>query len=697
MSSVRATRSVSINRTSRKTARINLRKLHPHANKHSKEASEEPQTKAQLTSDELQKRELIEQYIFSKLEAYAHKPRLWQIARSTHIKRRLLDKSQHLANRHSVSNEFVRESINRLFDDVDKHIVRVRHLLHSTSYATEKPNVFFQTLDKTDSRWYALQLQRALEVFPEMIDEDLTDNERIQKYYRYIIDTLTPKPDATNTNCIAQLRNEPFDLDQAYAQAESTGKDYLEHLLEKYHLRSEPDLDIIQQMIDIGFTHMRVRPSDEEFNSATSFLTKIAVLHKSKKTYECNLKNMGDDFMLLRFGKVFGPSALQTTASCNEQFIYFVHLFIKSVAHLMMLMKASANDPEDIPGGVKKLISSLFSAESNPSIIKLNDDFFSPKVNVDQWTWLIEKWRDALKTFPMMLTQVGSFGRLLRTTIGIGIARIFNFSETVVKNKQMLDIKVINEQFFHALQMGFYFGIAYAIVDCIQDEIRNIDKIPAHHFDALRAGASSQERLLTPAEMIEKWTLTMEKLLSGEEFDRSEIPKTPLTPLLLETFDGLITLTKSIGVTRSAFNELALLLRSQRVDKKTPEEFYNDTELFLGAVLKSHFTYTCTTFLGNIKSAREESERLWIMPFLGQLTDDCRDFYDDVTSNSVTSFTHYANFIGREKCSKTSLLNPFYAFLHLCIDLYIDSDYDEQTGAFLGRRIARTLRSIEIS
>lgn len=101
--------------------------------------------------------------------------------------------------------------------------------------------------------------------------------------------------------------------------------------------------------------------------------------------------------------------------------------------------------------------------------------------------------------------------------------------------------------------------------------------------------------------------------------------------------------------------------------------------------------------MGNIKSARDESERLWVMPFLGQLTDDCRDFYDDVTSNSVTSFTHYAAFIGRREPSDKHLFNPFYAFLHLCTDLYLSADRDIQTGAFLGRRIARTLRSIEVS
>ena len=77
----------------------------------------------------------------------------------------------------------------------------------------------------------------------------------------------------------------------------------------------------------------------------------------------------------------------------------------------------------------------------------------------------------------------------------------------------------------------------------------------------------------------------MEDVLSGKEFNRKEIPKIPLTPLLLETFDSLITLTKSTNQTCMAFNELALLLRSQRMDKKTTENFYNDEELFLGNIL----------------------------------------------------------------------------------------------------------------
>ena len=443
---------------------------------------------------------------------------------------------------------------------------------------------------------------------------------------------------------------------------------------------------------------MKSRPSNEDFANATSFLSKVSIFHKSRQVYESDLRNMGDDFMLLRFGKTFGPKAAPTTQRCNNQFVYLVHLFIKSVSKFSILMRTSTDETDEMLSTILAVICHVSFTENDSAVLKINEEeIFSPSKHIDQWTWLLEKWQDALRTFPIMLTKVGAFSRLLRTTIGIGIARIYHFAEVMIHSNRTLDLTVINEQVFHALQMGFYFGIAYAIVDCIQDEIRNVDQIPLHHLAALNISKEDHSNSTNPVEMLDQWLLIMEELLSGGEYNRNDLPKTPLTPLLLETFDSLVSLSKTINVTCSAFNELALLLRSQRVDKKTPEEFYPDHELYLGAMLKSHFTYTCTTFLGNIKSAREESERLWIMPFLGQLTDDCRDFYDDFTSNSVTSFTHYASFIDRHPSTDEHLLNPFYAFLYLCTDLYNASDRDVQTGAFVGRRIARTLRSIELS
>lgn len=112
-------------------------------------------------------------------------------------------------------------------------------------------------------------------------------------------------------------------------------------------------------------------------------------------------------------------------------------------------------------------------------------------------------------------------------------------------------------------------------------------------------------------------------------------------------------------------------------------------------MLKAHYTYTCASHLGNMSSARSDNDRLWVIPFLGQLTDDCRDFNDDVKSKSITPFTYYASLVKRQDPHAKQLLNPLEMFLHVCSDIYLSSNRDRQTGAFLGRRIARTLRSIE--
>ncbi|CAF4577596.1 unnamed protein product, partial [Rotaria sp. Silwood2] len=447
-------------------------------------------------------------------------------------------------------------------------------------------NVLFQKIRKPNNQWRSLQLERAKQILPNINNEEFTENELLQKYYIHIIETLTPKPDTASSNCIAQLREHPFDLNHAYEQAKNKGKECLAQMLEKYRARLKPDLELIQEMIKLGLKQMKTTPTKEDFEGTTNFLTKISMFHKTKQAYESDLHNMGDDFMLLCFGKIFGENALPTTARSNKQFIYLIHLFFKSISQLITMIQTTPDNNEEILSIINTVIGKLFSTKENSSIIKLNnDDLFSPKLNIDQWTWLLEKWRDALRTFPIILTEVGAFARLLRTTFGVGIARLFNFAETIVCNNQILDSVVMNEQLFHALQMGFYFGVAYAIVDCTLDEIHNLDEISSQQVAVLKIEANENGRLLTPIEILDKWLLIIEELLSGGEFNRKEIPKTPLTPLLLETFDSLITLTKSINVTRAVFKDLALLLRSQRMDKKTMENFYTDEELYLGNIL----------------------------------------------------------------------------------------------------------------
>jgi hypothetical protein len=234
----------------RKKHRLILHHLHRHKDT-SNNSEGNPITKS-LTEEEIQQRQLITQYIFSKLEVYANKPRLWQITHSAHIKRRLLDKTHHISNLYSLPNDFVRESINQLFIDVDKYLLQARQFIQSAARLSTEPISFFDKTKKNNNQWRSLQLERAQQIFPDINREDVNDDELLQKYYTHITETLTPKPDLNSTNCIAQIREQPFDLDHAYQQAENTGKDYLIHMLQSYHQRSTPDLAIIKQMVNHG-------------------------------------------------------------------------------------------------------------------------------------------------------------------------------------------------------------------------------------------------------------------------------------------------------------------------------------------------------------------------------------------------------------------------------------------------------------
>jgi geranylgeranyl pyrophosphate synthase len=290
-----------------------------------------------------------------------------------------------------------------------------------------------------------------------------------------------------------------------------------------------------------------------------------------------------------------------------------------------------------------------------------SDCILSPFIYIDQWTWLIEKWKIALQTFPINLTKHGAFGRLVRTTIGVGIARLYGFAE----NNEQDDL---DKKFFQSLQMGFYYGVAYALVDGLQD----------NQYE------QQQQKYID----IDKWLIEMERILSGHKLDQTSLPQLPVTSLLLETFHSLVQLTLVNCVAEQTFTDLALLLRSQRSDKKDLEKSYdNDIDLYIGPLMKSHFTYTATAFMGGARMVNDR-ERLWTMPFLGQLTDDCRDFDEDRQEKSITPVTYYAK-------HNDSILNPFFVFLFVCEDLYLQSHEDKNTGAFLGRRILRTLRTLK--
>lgn len=331
----------------------------------------------------------------------------------------------------------------------------------------------------------------------------------------------------------------------------------------------------------------------------------------------------------------------------RSRFIDYIHMFLNTISLLVRLL---TTDPSQ-----SLLPTSLFCPFHSNLPTKC---ILSPSIYIDEWTWLLAKWKMVLQIFPIEITNQGGFSRLVRTTIGVGISKLFS---CVINNEQ----DRLDETFFQALQMGFYYGIAYALVDDLQDH------------------QSHQQEHIN----VDDWLKKAERILCGESLDPSSLPQLPITPLFLETFHSLVQLTSMNSITEETFKDLALLLRSQRVDKKDLDNpNYNDIDLLLGPLLKSHFTYTTTAFMGGIDTIQNR-QRLWVTPFLGQLTDDCRDLYEDYQTKSITPVTYYVRHNGLS-------INPFFVFLYVCEDLYIESNRRKNTGAFLGRRIMRTLRAL---
>lgn len=320
-------------------------------------------------------------------------------------------------------------------------------------------------------------------------------------------------------------------------------------------------------------------------------------------------------------------------------------MFLNTISTLIHLLKSDT--PET---------SSFVFSDFNSDLPSNN--ILSPTMYIDQWTWLLGKWKIALQTFPINLTKNGAFGRLIRTTVGVGVARLYGFAENNEYDE-------LDDKFFESLQMGFYYGVAYALVDGIQD-------------------SQNEQQTID----IDKWLIEMENILCGQKIDQASLPPLPITPLLIETFHSLVQLTSNNSIAEQIFTDLALLLRSQRFDKKNLQKLYDkDIDIYLGPLLKSHFTYTATAFMGGARIVHDH-QRLWTMPFLGQLTDDCRDFDEDRREKSITPVTYFAE-------HNDSILNPFFVFLFVCEDLYLQSNREPDTGAFLGRRIIRTLRSLK--
>ncbi|UJR30104.1 hypothetical protein I4U23_017645 [Adineta vaga] len=595
-----------------------------------------------IEENETKQRRQVEAFIFAKLEEYSREKSttLLHLTSFSRIRRRLKRDLKHFAKQSQtsfLSEQKLSQWLDETLKRINSHLPYFSSLVHSSNRLQE----LFSSNEIVNNQWEQLQIKRAKEMFSNT-DEDLLEN-----YRKCIIEKLTPR--RLEKNQLPLKNRDPIDLDNEYQKAEKDGREYLKKLFQDYQIRQYPNLILLKEMIQLGMNQMLKRPKTDDLQKASSssnILLKAMFIIKSKNAYSMSLRNIADDFMFLRFGHSINNKTNQTD-SINQRFTSLIHMFLNTISILLHSVQSDSSE---------SILTSFAQFDSNlPS-----ENILSPLIYIDQWTWLIEKWKIALQTFPIHLTKAGAFGRLVRTTIGVGIARLYGFAENN-------DNEDLDRKFFQALQMGFYYGVAYALVDGFQDS----QKEQKQFGD------------------VDQWLILMERILCGHEFDPLSLPQLPLTSLLLETFHSLVQLTSANEIVEKTFIDLALLLRSQRCDKKDTERIYNnDIDLYLGSLLKSHFTYTATAFMGGACMVKDY-QRLWTMPFLGQLTDDCRDFNEDRRDNSITPVTYYAQH------DDSTRLNPFFVFLFVCEDLYIQSQRDSSTGAFLGRRIIRTLRSLQ--
>ncbi|CAF1134826.1 unnamed protein product [Rotaria sordida] len=599
---------------------------------------------------EYKQKQKVEAYVFAKLEEYSRgkSTSLFHLTSFSHVRRRLKRDVKYLSKQfepYDVSEGKILQWIDETLERIHSHFLHLRSFIDSQN---ELKQLFLTdelfSSNNNHNQWRKLQIKRAKILFP---DTNSNENELLLIYQKYIIENLTPKK--LENDCLPLKNKEKIDLDFEYNKAETIGREYLKNIFDNYKKRQYPNLNLIKEIINLGMEQMKKRPKTNQLNKASTplnILPKALFIIQSKNAYSMSLKNLADDFMFLRFGRSLDNQSNKKD-SVTERFTSLIHMFLNTISILIHSIKSDTSE----------ISLSLFSQfDSDLS----SENILSPIIHIDQWTWLIEKWKTALQTFPINLTKHGVFGRLVRTTIGVGVARLYGFAENNEHDE-------LDKKFFQALQMGFYYGVAYALVDGLQD---NQSEQQQQHID------------------IDKWLIEMERILCGHKLDQKSLPQLPITSLLLETFHSLVQLTSINSIAEQTFTDLALLLRSQRSDKKNLERLHNNnTDIYIGPLLKSHFTYTATAFMGGARMVHDR-QRLWTMPFLGQLTDDCRDFDEDRREKSITPVTYFAE-------HNDSILNPFFVFLFICEDLYIQSQRDKDTGAFLGRRIIRTLRSLQ--
>lgn len=201
-------------------------------------------------SDEIQQQ--LRNYCLEKLDAYASKSHIRQLLQSPQIQRNLLKKSRHFSKTHSLSEDLVRQYISQLLSDVDQYVAQLHQLI--SSQQSNGMISAFNHSNRNNSGWDKIQLERARQLFPitDNHNQPFSDPDVLEMYYKYIQNRFTPKKDALNTSPLVKRRENAFDLNMAYSQAETKAKEFLRNCFIKIRQRQTPNLKLIDEMIKLG-------------------------------------------------------------------------------------------------------------------------------------------------------------------------------------------------------------------------------------------------------------------------------------------------------------------------------------------------------------------------------------------------------------------------------------------------------------
>ena len=193
----------------------------------------------------------VTKYILEKLDTYTHKSHLWQFIHASKIRHTLLRKARHVSKIHSISEDSVRQCINEFLHNVDQYATQMHRLI--SSEVSDDLMAAFRHPTKINTAWHGIQMERARQLFATGDSTSpQSETDLLESYYRYVQEKLTPKNDSSNADDVKNIRDTPFDLNQAYAQAESRAKCYLKTVLSKTQERKPPNLHIIDEMIQLG-------------------------------------------------------------------------------------------------------------------------------------------------------------------------------------------------------------------------------------------------------------------------------------------------------------------------------------------------------------------------------------------------------------------------------------------------------------